>query len=180
MAIGISGASAFNNTQLQAAVTNQLRAQSVFKAIQTGGPLPASVRSQQPHSSNSGGFTRYGGFSQSKQATSLYNAVQNQRQAQAHLNSSAGVQGPSYSTGYQQMNATRSLLSQMMTAMSQLGGGFSSFIGGPSAGFAPTQNYGASNHRPAAIYAHPSTSPYNPTPVYTAAPSPPAHKGGYA
>jgi hypothetical protein len=106
---------------------------------------------------------------------------------------------PSTQMSSQQSMMFMSLLSQMMQAMSQLGGGFSSFLGSPQprnyygpqtnhqvgygpnigqgTGYGPSVNY---NHQPSYQQAYtPAPAPaYTPAPA--PAPQPPAKKGGYA
>lgn len=112
---------------------------------------------------------------------------------------------PSYQTpspyqpgGSSQMQMIMALLTQMMQSMSQLGGGFSNFLGGPQQPYQGNSNYppissptgyggGGYNGSPGYQVNNYQPTNYKPTayPVQTPnfqqpAPQPPAKKGGYA
>jgi len=101
---------------------------------------------------------------------------------------------PSPPMGGLQMQMFMSMLGQMMQAMSQLGGGFSSFLGGsqtpnlvnqpanhygtPSPGGYGGSSYGGGGSSYGGGYPQQPQPAYKPTPP--PAPKPPAKKGGYA
>jgi hypothetical protein len=100
--------------------------------------------------------TGFGGFNQANQAALLQQQVNDQLQAQNILRQisatkaqyqnpvpsyQAPTQAPSTIQSYQQMAQMMMIMMAMMQSMAQLGGGFSSFLGGPQQPQYPTHGY---------------------------------------
>jgi len=179
---GLSG-SAGQAELLNAQVADQKKAQAVMSAIKTGAPIPAWV-GKPPQAQ--------GGFNQFTQAVKLYEQVHGQvrfENPQPSPNQQVGRPGSQFS--FQQAGMMMSMLSQIMQAMSSLGGGFSSFMGGSPVG--PGQTPGGYGGPATGGYGAPApggyggggyggyapqVTSYQPAPA--PAPKPPVKKGGYA
>jgi hypothetical protein len=97
-------------------------------------------------------FVGFGGFNRANQAAILQQQIADQQQAQNIFRQIAASQtqyqspvpsyqapGPSPIQSFQQMGQMMMMMMSMMQSMAQLGGGFSSFLGGPNQPQYPTQ-----------------------------------------
>jgi hypothetical protein len=178
MAIAINGSfgTASQAAILQAYVADQKKSQAIMAAIKTGAPIPAWVGRPDPKQ-------QQGGFNQVQQAFVLYEQVHGQMRFEnpeplvarprndfpfgTHATQMSRAHG-SHNTGQAQM---MSMLSQLMQAMTLLGGGFSNFMGGPNQAFQTNSGQGA-------MGGYQSSNGYGSG--YQPAPAPPLKKGGYA